>query len=346
VGSKSETPATPDYYGLANQQFGQNQQLLEQQTQANRPNQATPWGATNWSQDPQGNWSEIQSLNPQEQANLTGQQSQTGTNIAAGRNLFNSSGIGNGLNGAPQVHGGQYYDKDARDAVWNQFQSMENPLMDQQSEQQISQLQAQGLRAGDPAYDSAMRNLASSQGAERNNAMSQSVLTGSQVGAQNQGMDVQAQNAFDQQRMGNYNLFNGLMGNQQGSLQMPGFTGAGQGQGADLMGAANSAYGAALNQTNAQNASNAQTTQGIESLIGAYAMYAGMAASDERLKKNKEKVGKTPGGANLFSFHYKGEDSSGPKHTGVMAQEMERKQPDTVFKDHEGTRYVDYSRVR
>ncbi|HEX4922183.1 MAG TPA: hypothetical protein VFV92_15770, partial [Candidatus Bathyarchaeia archaeon] len=218
MGSKSSTPPTPDYQGLAQQQFGYNQQLLEQQTQANRPNQSTPWGSTNWTQGPDGAWSEIQSLNPQEQANLTAQQGQQGSNIGAARNLFNASNFGQGFNAMPDIKGGNYYDKAARDAVWDQFNSMQNPLMDQQMEEQLSQLQAQGLRPGDPAYDSAVANLRSSQGATRNQAMDQAVLTGSQVAGANEGMDINALNANMQKKLGSYNLFSGLMGNPQGSL--------------------------------------------------------------------------------------------------------------------------------
>lgn len=277
MGSKSSTPPTPDYTGIAQQQFQEQEQLNQQNTTANRPDQTTPWGSTDWTQGADGSWSENQSLNPQEQANLTQQQQQQGSNIGAGRNLFNSSGLANGLNGAPKVNSGQYYDSNARNAVWDQFQSMQNPLMDQQTEQQLSQLQAQGLRPGDPAYDSALSNLRSSQGATRNQAMDQAVLTGSQVGQSNQGMDVQAQNAYDQQKMGNYNLFNGLMGNQQGSLNMPGYTGATPTQAPDLVGAASNSYGAALNGTNASNAANGNMWSGLASAAATYGMYAAMA---------------------------------------------------------------------
>jgi hypothetical protein len=260
---KADTPPAPDYYGLAQQQGQIQSQLLNQQTTANRPDQVTPWGSTNWSQDPQGNWTEEQSLNPTEQATLDAQQKLNQGATGAAGNLFNSAGFGKGLSGIPDVKGGNYYTPEAQNAVWDQFTSMQKPLQDQQTEQQMSQLYAQGLRPGDKAYDDAARNLSNTQSQQTQQAMDQAVLAGEQEAQTMQGMDVQANNSNIQKILSNYNLFNGLRGSPQSSLNMPGFSQAGGQTAPDLMGAANNLYGAQLNSTNASNAQTGQTESGL-----------------------------------------------------------------------------------
>jgi hypothetical protein len=55
-------------------------------------------------------------------------------------------------------------------------------------------------------------------------------------------------------------------------------------------------------------------------------------SSDRRLKKNVKRIGKSPGGANVYSFNYKGEPKKSPKHVGYMAQDLKKKQPEAVGK--------------
>ncbi|PSH64655.1 tail fiber domain-containing protein [Phyllobacterium sophorae] len=73
-------------------------------------------------------------------------------------------------------------------------------------------------------------------------------------------------------------------------------------------------------------------------------------ASDERLKKDVKKVGKTPGGHNVYEYEMNDEKPKGKVGIlGVMAQEVERKQPEAVGKfKHKGKSYksVDYSKLR
>lgn len=66
--------------------------------------------------------------------------------------------------------------------------------------------------------------------------------------------------------------------------------------------------------------------------------------SDERVKKDIKKVGKTDGGLGVFTYKYKG-DPSKVTHMGVMAQEAAKKTPSAVFKSTMGPLAVDYSQV-
>ncbi|PDT42995.1 MULTISPECIES: tail fiber domain-containing protein [Sinorhizobium] len=101
---------------------------------------------------------------------------------------------------------------------------------------------------------------------------------------------------------------------------------------------------AGLVQQNYQNqmaAYNARQQAGgnlLDSLLGF------LPKSDRRAKKNIEKVGRLKG-HNLYEFQYKGEPTSGPKHIGVMAQEVEKTRPEAVLRGADGMRRVDYGRL-
>lgn len=66
------------------------------------------------------------------------------------------------------------------------------------------------------------------------------------------------------------------------------------------------------------------------------------ALSDERLKTDKKQVGKTKGGTPIYTYRMKG---SAKRQMGVMAQDVEKKQPSAVRKHSSGFKMVDYSKV-
>lgn len=82
-----------------------------------------------------------------------------------------------------------------------------------------------------------------------------------------------------------------------------------------------------------------------QQLLGAGAQLgsAAIMASDERLKDDIEKVGKTPGGLPVYSYHYKGDDTP---QVGVMAQDVKKKQPKALGPLIGKYMTVDYGKVR
>ena len=90
------------------------------------------------------------------------------------------------------------------------------------------------------------------------------------------------------------------------------------------------------NQASAQNAQNSQYAQ----IASALAM-AAMSYSDERVKKDIKKVGKTDKGLPIYTYKYKGDERT---HMGVMAQELEKAKPDAV-KTVGGIKMVDYAKI-
>lgn len=65
--------------------------------------------------------------------------------------------------------------------------------------------------------------------------------------------------------------------------------------------------------------------------------------SDRRLKKDIKPVGKLPDGLTVYEYRYKGANG-GPLQRGVMAQEVEKKDPAAVI-DIGGMKVVNYGRV-
>lgn len=74
MGKKSSTPPpAPDYAALTKLSAAEQAALIDKQTAANRPDQITPWGSSTWAKDANGKWTETQTLNPAEQAQLDSQ---------------------------------------------------------------------------------------------------------------------------------------------------------------------------------------------------------------------------------------------------------------------------------
>lgn len=67
--------------------------------------------------------------------------------------------------------------------------------------------------------------------------------------------------------------------------------------------------------------------------------------SDERAKKDIDKVGKTEDGMNLYTYRYKGEPEEAPIRLGLMAQDVKKKKPSAVKKLQSGLLAVDYGKA-
>ena len=67
------TPKAPDYQSAAEATAASDREMLEYQTQANRPNQNTPFGGQTWEQDADGNWTQNTFLNEDSQRALDAQ---------------------------------------------------------------------------------------------------------------------------------------------------------------------------------------------------------------------------------------------------------------------------------
>lgn len=82
----------------------------------------------------------------------------------------------------------------------------------------------------------------------------------------------------------------------------------------------------------------APSSSGGANIFGALTAIASLPWSDERLKENKEVVGKTFDGQPIYKFNYKGNNTT---QMGLMAQNVEKSHPDAVY-NLGGLKKVDY----
>ena len=104
-------------------------------------------------------------------------------------------------------------------------------------------------------------------------------------------------------------------------------------------------------QLKSQQANSSQLFGGLLglgslALSGGTAGFGGSAlgslmASDRRLKQDIERIGALRDGTPIYRFRYKGQPEL---HIGVMAQDVESKQPDAVV-EIGGFKHVDYDKV-
>jgi hypothetical protein len=201
-----------------------------------------------------------------------------------------------------------------------------NPEFKKQDESFESRYANAGIPVGSEAYNDAMRQHENDKNFALTQAAQQSESTGAQLGLS--------------ERQQRYNELAAALGSQQlNGVQAFGT----QAAPIDVAGAYQNANNAALAKYNA-GASGQNAGIGAIGQLGSAAITQW---SDERLKDDIEQVGELPTGEGVYEYSYKWEDGDGPKHTGVLAQEVERNYPDAVTNNAEGTPFkkVNYSRL-
>lgn len=259
--NKPQTPASPDYTALANQQAQQNQQLLAQQTAANRYNQVTPYGNMTWTQDPSGNWTQTQTLSPAQQQLLD---QNNALSLGLGSAQQSMLGQVNNAYSQPFTGGSDAARQQTIDSQYKAMTSRLDPQWQQRQAQMQTQLANQGISAGSEAYTNAMRDLNYAQNDAYQQAQNQALQLGNN----------EFQNSFNR-NLTSYqlpmNMLNSLRTGSQ--VQAPSYssqnTSASMGQPANLTQAAQNQYGANLNTTNANNAYTNNLTSGLFGLANA-----------------------------------------------------------------------------
>lgn len=230
-----QVPATPDYVGAAQQTAQSSADTTEAQTVANRPNINTPWSQQTWQATPTfdpttgtyvNQWTQNtnlaqplqNSLNNQFQtqenvsgnaATMSGQQNTSpldwshfqALGTAPQAQTYNNPALLNSIDmsGVNKVDNSNTYANNAANAAYQQYTNRNQPLQQQALTALQNQLTNQGLRPGDAAYDTAVRNLQNQQ----SDANTQADLGATQFGIQGgqimQGEDLaRNQNAFNQ----------------------------------------------------------------------------------------------------------------------------------------------------
>jgi hypothetical protein len=245
-GKGGGAPPAPDFNEAARIQAESSREITREQTRANRPDQSGPFGSSDWTQNPDGSWTQRTSLAP----GLQG----------AADSLMGQVASGAGLDPAAER------DR-AIEAAYSQSTSRLDPRFAQARAARQTELANQGFSIGDQGYQQAMGDF----GRQENDAYQQAMY-GAQTGAGNV--------AFDQataSRMQPYQQLGAL----QGLSGQPGFTSAQGAQPLQSLAAAMQGYGANMDAYNANQAAKNSKMNG-----GATVASAAMMASDERLKTN------------------------------------------------------------
>ena len=226
--------STPDFQKIAQQQAAASQQAVNTQSTANHANQTNAFGATSqWSQDPTtGQWTQQAGFGGQLGSALSGLENQ-----AANQSGSSESARDQSISGA-----------------YNQAASRLDPQWSQGQESMQAQLAAQGLDPGSEAGQNQIGNFNRAKNDAYSSAMNNAIQQG------NQGVSSYAQSA-----MLPYQQMSALSGLGQQS-QTP-YTG--QAQTPDMLGAANSAYQANLQNGSQQQAGKNSTLSGLGSIAGA-----------------------------------------------------------------------------
>jgi hypothetical protein len=294
MGKKSKPPPPPDYTALAKQTADSANAAAQANTVANRPNQTDVYGNTStWSQDPAGNWSQVQKLGAagqqqldqgnQLQSTLSGQ-----AQDALGRPLTTEGLPEADLARVRAASGSFNMDPTGNSqAIQDATYKLLQPQRDQARAAEAQRLASQGLTPDSPAYQRAMTRL--DQG--DTSAQLQSLIAGQQEygNAFNRGLAESGQNY--NQISGAEQMAAALRGqglnereflrqqplneleqvkrmNQAYNPAFGSFMGATAGQGTDYYGAGKDKYNADVAQVNAANASKSAMTGGLMTLAG------------------------------------------------------------------------------
>lgn len=340
MGGKSK-PKTPDYKGAAEATAASDLEALKYQTQANRPDQNTPFGSSSWEQDADGNWTQNTTLNEEAQRALDAE-------LGLGADRME---LGQGMMGRAEAEFGQEMDwsalpevgrgSEARDRaetnLYERQTSRLDPQWEQRTEQTQAKLAAQGLRPGDPAYDQAMENMGREKTDAYDRASSSAIAAGGQEADRQYNLESSDRNrqlTEEMQKRGfSLNEINAIISGQQTSMpNMPGFESAGRANPTDYTGAANSQYNASANNASIDNSAfNSALSGGMQ--LGGMAMM-----SDRRLKRNISRIGSFKDYP-LYLFQY----IWGKWAVGVMADEVNQ---DAVTRLPNGYDMVDLARVK
>jgi len=218
-----------------------------------------------------------------------------------------------------------------RRAIFELGKRQLDPELKSQREALATKLANQGIPIGSEAYNAEMNRLERSQGEQLNALSLQSLMAGIQTA--------------EAQRAARFNEISSLLGRTQ--------VGAGTNfgqyqtnyQGLDLMGIEQANLNRLSQEEMASRANKAQMQaakwQAAGSAIGGIAQ----AFSDIDLKTNIKFENKVINHLPIYSFEYKNSKHGKGRYIGVMAQDVEKTNPEAVGISPEGYKMVDYSKI-
>lgn len=323
-----KAPKYPDPAETAKAQAGYNLDTAVSSQFLNMVDSSNPWGDVDYTQNgsvryrsSDGSWVDIPTFeqtttfSPEQQAIFDASQSAQG-NLA---NIANEQS-----ERIQQILSDpfQFDNQDAANWAYDLGANRLDPRFAREEEALRARLTNQGIREGTAAWDSAMTRL----GESKNDAYNQLTLTG-------RGQAFSEALASRNQPVNELTaLLTGSQVSNPASMSGPTpQTGVG---GVDYSGLVGDKYNADMNAYGAKMG-------GLFGLLGAGAQGAFM-LSDARAKEDIRRIGETDDGLPIYSFSYLGDDK---KQMGVVAQEVDKLQPEASGPTLFGLRTVDYSKV-
>lgn len=305
-------PQAPDFQGIANQQL-----------QANRPNQTNAFGAgVQWTQLPNGQWSQSQSFGGPMAGVATGLQNQMAQSMST---PFSLSGLG-------QMNDGQQARDQAINSAYGQATSRLDPQWAQREEQQRTQLLNQGLDPASEAYRNSMGELGNQRNDAYTSAMNMAIGQGTAAGDSvfRNGLMGRQQTIAEMLRQREQPMQE--LAQMQGFLQQPGFQ-----QSNDMLAAAGmqGQYDMARYQADQQGL--ADMFGGLGSAVGSALPFL---LCDERAKTEivRHDWDVIPG-VPFATWRYRPE-FGGHEACGVIAQDLEKVAPGFVITLPDGFKAV------
>ena len=292
--SSPSTPEIPDYEELAEDQAAINAKATQVGTFANRPNQVTPYGSSEWkwntrtdplTGEPVLEWTQTNELDPGLQSALESQIGFTEDVSGLAGGMFGNIADAyanpydpSGLRQISELEDPLAYRDRAESAVYDRYTSRLDDRYSQDEEALQSRLYNQGLRPGDEAYDAEMQTFGEGRTDAYQAAMNEAVgagreesalLYGQQLEEQAQSAALREQQYVEELRNRNMPLFEAqalLEGQGIPSIDGFGFTPASTASGADIYGAGQDSYLGAIDAYNAEQAASQGKMSGLSSL--------------------------------------------------------------------------------
>jgi hypothetical protein len=302
MGKKSKkAPPSPDYTALAQQQADLNKKAATEQTVTNRPNQNTAFGSTSWAQDPtSGQWTENQTLNPEDQALLDQKRQFQGQQQGIASGLLGKAGetLGQPLDtsGLPDMKDMDLSGMNPLDPSFGAVEGVRDAMMgrmaparQQARDQEIVRLKSQGIPEDSDAFQRAMTRIDQGDTDAQQQALLGATsaygdiynrgLQGNDQTLRSQQMQAalrgtQRQQGLSERETARQSPLNDFMKLTQGinptNPTMPSFM-AGTGYDApDMMGAASKGYQAQMDAYNAKQKAAGGLMSGIGGIAGSF----------------------------------------------------------------------------
>lgn len=335
MGKKAPAAPSPDVTAAA--QAGMNRDTAITNQQLNMIDQYNPYGSVTYSPngfdtfvDSKGNtvqtpkYSQTTTFSPEQQAlydeDMRAQQNLAG--LATQQSGMLAEHLGQGWQGLTN--------RDVENWAYDLGMQRIAPQQEEDRNRLMSQLKNRGIQEGSAAWNSEVGRFDRSVNDQRN----QLALTGRS----------QAYNEALTDYNQPINTITALMSGSQVTNPTAGLSATPQTQvgGVDYTGLVNQNY---QNQLGAYQSKMGGIGGLFGSVLGAAGQAGGFGAlfSDERLKENIRRVGRTDAGLPIYVYNYIGDQAT---HMGVMAQEALVSQPEAVHQHDSGYLMVNYGDVR